>query len=316
MHPALSVVFFTTLAGAAQGLLLALFAAEWASGRHWLAAEGGARFFVVGALLAALLAVAGLVASFFHLGRPERAWRAAAMWRTSWLAREVIVLPAFIALALAYALAHGLLLDESFAIGALASLAAITLFICTGMIYACIRFLREWATPLTPINFTLLGCASGFTLAAALAALAAPGLMRFFVIGALGFTLAGLLGRLAAWRRNARLVPKSTLQTAIGIKHGRIEQQSQGFMGGSFNTREFFHGRSAATLHALRWVCLAGAFALPLLLLAVALSNASGASGALLALAAVVQYLGLLAERWLFFAEANHPQNLYYQRMA
>ena len=293
--------------------MLALFAAELASGRHWLGATPEVGFYVVGALAAAALASAGLFASFFHLGRPERAWRSATMWRTSWLSREVIVLPGFIALALAYAAAHALGRDEAFVIGGLASLAAIALFVCTGMIYACIRFLREWATPLTPINFTLLGCANGFTLAAAIAALAAPGLLRFFIVGAIAFTLVGLVGRLAAWRRNATLAPKSTLQTAIGIKHGHIEQQSQGFMGGSFNTREFFHGRSAATLRTLRWVCLIGTFALPLVLL---VSGLSVSSIVVLAVAALAQYLGLLAERWLFFAEANHPQNLYYKRMA
>ena len=34
------------------------------------------------------------------------------------------------------------------------------------------------------------------------------------------------------------------------------------------------------------------------------------------ALAFLVQYAGLLAERWLFFADARHPQNLYYQSIA
>jgi DMSO reductase anchor subunit len=313
MHPALSVIFFTTLAGAAQGLVLAMFAAEWASHRHWLGTLPDAAFYIGGGLVAALLAAGGLVASFFHLGRPERAWRAAAQWRTSWLSREVIVLPGFIALAAAYAGAHALRRDESFAVGALAALAAIVLFLCTGMIYACIRFLREWASAFTPLNFTLLGCANGFTLAAALAAWLAPPQARFFVIGAIGFTLAGLAGRSAAWRRNAQLAPKSTLQTAIGIKHPRIEQRSMGFMGGSFNTREFFHGRSAAALRSLRWVALACGFALPLALLALALAAGAGA-WALPAFA--LQYLGLLAERWLFFAEARHPQNLYYQRMS
>ena len=313
MHPALSVIFFTTLAGAAQGLVLAMFAAEWASQRHWLGTVPDTAFYVAGGALAAALASAGLVASFFHLGRPERAWRAATQWRTSWLSREVIVLPGFIALAAAYALTHAWLRDESFVVGALASLAALVLFVCTGMLYACIRFLREWATALTPLNFTLLGCANGFTLAAALAGWLAPPQARFFLAGALGFTLAALLGRAAAWQRNARLLPKSTLQTAIGIKHPRIEQRSQGFMGGSFNTKEFFHGRSEATLRSLRWVALACGFALPLALLAAALASGAGA-WALLAFA--LQYLGLLAERWLFFAEARHPQNLYYQRMA
>ncbi|MBE7420442.1 MAG: dimethyl sulfoxide reductase anchor subunit [Ideonella sp.] len=314
MHPALSVVFFTTLAGAGQGLLLALFGAQWA--RHeWLGASPDARFYAIAALVAAALAALGLAASFFHLGRPERAWRAASQWRTSWLSREVIVLPGFIALALLYAAAHAFDPDASFVVGTLAAVAAIALYVCTGMIYACVRFLREWASPLTLVNFALTGCASGFTLASALAAFGAPSLLRWFAIGAIGVTLAALVGRLAAWRRNARLAPKSTLQTAIGIKHGRIEQRSQGFIGGSFNTREFFHGRSATTLRALRWVCVGGAFAMPLVLLVAGLA-APAALTALLTLAVAAQFVGLLAERWLFFAEANHPQNLYYRRMS
>ncbi|HEX6298593.1 MAG TPA: sulfite dehydrogenase subunit SoeC, partial [Burkholderiales bacterium] len=92
MRPAFSVVFLTTLIGAGQGLLLALVAGE-ALARSGAAEPPGARFFVVGSAFCLALAALGLVASFFHLGRPERAWRAAAMWRTSWLSREVIALP-------------------------------------------------------------------------------------------------------------------------------------------------------------------------------------------------------------------------------
>jgi DMSO reductase anchor subunit len=313
LHPAFSVLFLTTLIGAAQGLVIALFAAQLAGDRLGAGAAAHAPFYVVAALVAVVLAVAGMIASVFHLGRPERAWRAATQWRTSWLSREVVVLPAFVALALAYGLAHALARPESIVLGALASLAALALFVCTGMIYACVRVLREWATVLTPINFTLFGCANGFTLAAGLAAFGAPDMLRFFASGAIAFTVAALAGRLVAWRRNATLAPRTTLQTAIGIRHPRIEQRSQGFVGGSFNTREFFHGRSARTLRWLRWSAIAGAFALPVVL---------DAAGVLLAsiawtLAAfVIQYLGLLAERWLFFAEANHTQNLYYQRAA
>ena len=317
MNPALSVVFFTTLAGAAQGLVLALVSAEWVDRWRGLGPVPDAGLFAIGAAVAAALGGAGLLASFFHLGRPERAWRTASMWRTSWLSREVIVLPIFLALTLAYALTHARSHESALVLGAVAAAAALALFLCTGMIYACIRFLAEWATPLTPINFTLLGCANGFTLAAAIAALISPGRVRFLAVGAVALTLLALLGRLAAWRRNSHLVPKSTLQTAIGIKHRHIEQKSQGFMGGSFNTREFFHGRSHATLRRLRKLCLAGAFALPLALLLVAqLTLLAAAPATVLAAAALLQYLGLLAERWLFFAEAKHPQNLYYQRMS
>jgi DMSO reductase anchor subunit len=84
-------------------------------------------------------------------------------------------------------------------------------------------------------------------------------------------------------------------------------------MGGAFNTREFFHGQSASLLRSLKWIFLLTAFVLPLALLGAGLSQAAGS---LLALACVVQYLGLLVERWFFFAQANHPQNLYYQSVA
>ncbi|MDE1950266.1 MAG: dimethyl sulfoxide reductase anchor subunit [Burkholderiales bacterium] len=313
MNPALSVVFLTTLAGSAQGLVLALFAAEWAHRVQWLDGAPGTGLVAAGAFTAALLATAGLVASFFHLGRPERAWRAAMMWRTSWLSREVIVLPGFIALALAYGAVQLVQPDWSFEVGLLASFAALLLFLCTGMIYACIRFLREWATPLTLVNFVLLGSANGFAIAAALAASLGAPTGAFFAFYALGLTVAGFVGRYAAWRRNAALVPKSTLQTAIGIKHHQIRQTSQGFMGGSFNTREFFHGRGPATMAALRRICVFGAFVGPVLLL---VAGYALTSAPLYAAAALVQYLGLLAERWLFFAEARHPQNNYYQSMA
>jgi len=268
----------------------------------------------------------GLIASFFHLGRPERAWRTAAQWRTSWLSREVIVLPAFMGTVFLYGVAHfmdwrpvlftlpfGLSIDLTLVLGASASALALLLFICTGMIYACLPFLREWHSPLTVLNYTLLGSASGFLLAAAFAARSAPALTRFYAIAALVLTLLALASRIASLYRNSRLRPKSTLQTAIGIKHPRIVQTSVGFLGGSFNTREFFHGRTAEVVRLVKWFFLLGAFALPLLMLAIGLQDPSPLW---LSSIFVIQYLGLLAERWFFFAQANHPQNLYYQATA
>jgi DMSO reductase anchor subunit len=125
-------------------------------------------------------------------------------------------------------------------------------------------------------------------------------------------TVLGLIGRIASLYRNARLKPKSTLQTAIGIKHPRIVQKTQGFMGGSFNTREFFHGRPVAVLRGVKWFFLLAAFPVPLLLLLAGMQDGMAA----LVAAFVVQYAGLLAERWFFFAQANHPQNLYYQSIS
>lgn len=325
MHPAFSVVFLTTLIGAGQGLFLALFTVESYAAFGLLPAQSD-NFYAVGSGLAIILLALGLFASFFHLGHPERAWRAAAKWRTSWLSREVIVLPAFMGTVLLYGFAHwfsinpvlaqlpsGAPMNVSAVLGTIGTVLAFALYICTAMIYACLRFLREWHTPLTVINYILLGGASGFTLAATLAASAAPEVMPILASWALIITFLGLVGRSATLIRNVRLKPKSTLQTAIGIKHPKIVQKTQGMMGGAFNTREFFHGQGVTLLRSVKWLFLATAFVLPIILLGAALSQAAAG---LLSLAFGVQYLGLLAERWFFFAQANHPQNLYYQSVA
>ncbi|HQT26758.1 MAG TPA: DMSO reductase, partial [Burkholderiales bacterium] len=167
-----------------------------------------------------------------------------------------------------------------------------------------------WHSPLTIVNYILLGSASGFLLAACFASLAAPNLTRFFAGWTIIITFLGLLGRIASLIRNRRLRQPSTIQTAIGVKHPKIVQKSQGFMGGSFNTREFFHGRSATFLKLIRPFFLVLTFVAPLLLLGISMSVRSSA---LLALTFLMQYSGLIAERWYFFADANHPQNLYYQ---
>ena len=305
MRPAFSVILLTTLIGAGQGLFLAVYIAQYAA-----PPAAPQDLVIVASLVAAGLTAAGLVASFFHLGRPERAWRAASKWRTSWLSREVIMLPAFLGCVLLYAIGTALAWSITWMIGIVALLTCLALFACTGMVYACIRFLQEWASPLTLVNFFLLGVASGTTLAAVLALRFEP---RPYAIAAILLTAAGLVTRMWALARNSSIRPKSSLQSAIGVKHPHIEQKAQGFMGGSFNTREFFHGTTTAKLRLVRRGFVVCAFVVPMVLTAAALLTAAGL---LLVVAFVVQYLGLLAERWYFFAEANHPQNLYYQAMS
>ena len=326
MHPAFSVIFLTTLIGAGQGLFLALYTGQLYALANLLPAQG-ADFYVGGSLIAVALLAAGLFASFFHLGRPERAWRAATQWRTSWLSREVLVLPLAMALIAAYGLAHYLgwsaplftlggtiPVAPTLLIGLFGTVAVFALFLCTAMIYAAVKFLQEWHTPLTVANFTLLGIASGFLLAAGYSAWRGNPLAAFFGTWAVIATLLALVTRLAALARNRALRAgrgrKSTVQTAIGVRHSAVVQKAQGATGGSFNTREFFHGRTDATLQAVRNLFLLLVFVLPVGLLALGY----GLESATLPLAAFgVQYLGLLAERWHFFADAQHPQNLYYQ---
>lgn len=315
MRPAFSVIFLTTLCGAAQGLLLTLVAIETVA--RVASIEVPSAFYVLGAALVTILGGLGLFASFFHLGHPERAWRAIAMWRTSWLSRECIALPVFLSFAAAYGVAHWTGYDGTLAIGALGAMASIGLFVCTAMIYACLRFLQEWASPLTLVNFVLLGCASGCTLATACAAWIAPALVDALAASACVLTLVGCLARFASLARNARLRPKSTVQSATGIRHGKVEQKSRGFTASAFNTREFFHGQTPDVLRAVKIGFMIAAFAVPFALIgAGALAPGSVVAAVALCAAFVIQYVGLLAERWFFFADAGHPQNIYYQRAA
>lgn len=320
MNPAWSVIFLTVLAGFGQGLVVSLAVAVLAA-----VLPADSPFLLWGLGVALVLLAAGLLASFFHLGHPERAWRAAAMWRTSWLSREVIVLPAFMGIVTAWWLAAWggapiaplrawlppSVLALWLPLAAIAGAAA--LWFCTAMIYACIRFIQEWAHPLTVLNYTVIGLSSGLVLAAAVAAARRePALLAALGVPALAVTVLAALARLASLRRNATLRPRSTLQSATGIRARRLVQMSMGMSGGSFNTREFFHGLADAGLRRVSAGALLFGFGLPLLLMAWGL--ASGAGLPWLA-AALVQAAGLLAERWVFFAQARHPQNLYYQRV-
>ena len=90
MHPAFSVVFLTTLIGVGQGLFLALYTGQLYSAVKVLPVQDSATFYGLGSLIALAFLATGLLASFFHLGHPERAWRSAARWRTSWLSRELV----------------------------------------------------------------------------------------------------------------------------------------------------------------------------------------------------------------------------------
>lgn len=323
MHPAFSVIFLTTLIGVAQGLFLALFSTQVYSEFNLLPDVTGTNFYAAGSVISLLLLVGGLISSFFHLGHPERAWRAAAMWRTSWLSREVLALPTMMAAVFAYGVMHiggfdfvaytngNVNLTASMFIGITGVIATFALFLCTAMIYACIKFLQEWSSPLTVVNYTLFGMASGFTLATALASYMGLAEQTQFLGGwAIALTVTVLLTRSASLYRNSRIKHKSSIQTAIGLRHNKIQQKSQGAMGGSFNTREYFHGQTEMFLKSIKYIFMVLVFPIPLVLLSAAISD--GNTHVLVA-AFVIQYVGLIAERWYFFAQANHPQNIYYQ---
>lgn len=310
MHPAYSVIFFTTASGAGYGLLVWLAAAVLGGDARLTPALG-----LAGLVVALVLITGGLLSSTFHLGRPERAWRAISQWRTSWLSREgVLALVTFApALALGAGLAFG---DGRSSWVILAALAAIVLGVATvwstGMIYQSLTTIRAWSDPIVAPIYVLLALASGLGLFQLLVALAGP-LDVAGAAGAAGLLGCGALAKLAYWRRLDTAPRTLTAGAATGLGgFGAVRVLDPPHTLANYVQREM--GYAVARRHAarLRRLAVLFAFLLPGVLLVVAslLSGAVAAAAAIVAVASMA--FGLVTERWLFFAEAQHAVTLFY----
>lgn len=288
MHPAASIIAFTTLSGLGFGLI------GWL-GVGALPEAGPLRALILCALAGGLVC-AGLVASLLHLGQPTRFLKAFSQWRTSWLSREAVLAMATLAVFALYAalwLGAGVRL---FPLGALGSLLALATVTATAMIYAQMRSVPRWRSPLTPLVF-LLGALTGGALLAGVHD-AAPWLLL-----ALGIAQA------AAWIRGDGALARSgtTLATATGLgAMGRPRLLEPPHTGRNYLLNEMVYvvGRRHATKLRLIGLCLAVVAPLAVVL---------GLDGAVaLAAAAAIHLCGVFVLRWLFFAEAEHVVGLYY----
>jgi sulfite dehydrogenase (quinone) subunit SoeC len=307
MHPAFSVIVFTTLSGAGYGLL---FLVGVLSGTAILPESRWFGFFALGLSLG--LASIGLVASTFHLGHPERAWRAFSQWRTSWLSREGVLslsvfLPAGV-LGIAW-LFFGQVLIWAGWLSAI--LAALTIY-CTAMIYASLKPIPRWHNGWVPLNYLLLGLMTG--------ALLLLSLLDFFAqpdpllawLAILSIVLAAL-GKLGYWRYIDRARPVATAESATGLGGwGKVRLLEAPHSEENYLMREMGHAIARRHAGRLRRISLVVAFACPLALTLPTLWIPGPAASAASLIAAALGLLGVLIERWLFFAEAKHAVTLYY----
>lgn len=315
MKPALSIVFFTVSSGAGLGLLALLALADLCP-RPLLAPPVLPR----GIALALLLVAAGLASSVLHLAKPSNAWRAFTRVRTSWLSREAVLAALLFPLALAYLAATAL--DATGVRRTLLAIAvcltAWALLYSTAMIYASLKPIRQWHTWWTPAAYLLLGHWSGalLVLAFAIGYGGKPGTW-IWIAAVLG--VAALIAKLAYWRHGAADrggKPGPTIEQAIGVPQGvrppgvsvaQARLFDAGHTQRTFLTDEFVFRIARRHAQALRVAALALGFAIPLLWLA-----AGPRHWALALAAALVAIVGLLAERWLFFADARHTVRLYH----
>jgi DMSO reductase anchor subunit len=310
MHPAYSVIFFTTASGAGYGLLvwLALLAA---AGNVAPNPFSGLVLFA----LALGLITAGLLSSTFHLGHPERAWRALSQWRSSWLSREGVAAIITYGPALLFALGwvivgsiSGLWMIAGLATGVM----ALVTIGCTGMIYASLRAIPRWTDVTVVPVYLAFGLATGGALMVTAYNLFTPvpphGIWPVVLVIAVAWGL-----KLLYWRRIDNAKPVATAESATGLGHiGPITQFEAPHTGENYIMREM--GYQIARKHAakLRRIALFIGGAVPLIAYAVAalISGPGMMVACFLGLAGLG--IGVLLERWLFFAEAKHAAMLYY----
>ncbi len=308
MNPAYSIIFFTTASGAGYGLLALLSAYALAGDT----ASNGLRLTALG--IAGVLVTAGLLSSTLHLGHPERAWRALSQWRSSWLAREGVLAMACYVPALCWAwllwrdAAGAAWLPPASGVLALATVYA------TSMIYASLKTVDAWHRPSVTVNYLLLALASGALTWLALrhwhdVASAADALLTALLLAAAAF------GKWRYWSTLDSGAQAVTMEAATGLgRLGSVSSLAWPHTEQNYLLKEMGYQVARRHAHRLRRIALLGAFVVPATcaLAGIALPDTAGAVLVTLALPALA--LGLVAERWLFFAEARHAVSAFYGR--
>ena len=300
MRPAWSIIFFTSISGLGFGLAtwLVLGFVDLSDPQHLL---------MTGIATMALI-VAGLLSSTFHLGHPERAWRALTQWRSSWLSREgVLAVLALIAMALwgLYYTRHGT--PPLWANGLIAALMALTVY-ATSMIYASLRTVARWHHPLTPVCYLMFAASSGLVAVLWVLAVLGQQINPPLLLAAM-LAVASAWGiKIIWWQLAGADGSGSSLATATGLGGlGAVRSIMPPHTSENYLQHEM--GFVVARKHAaqLRVIALLVGGVLPMALLFVLAPVPLG-----LGIAVVAHMAGIFVERWLFFAEAKHSVTLYY----
>ena len=311
MHPAYSVILFTTLSGAGYGLLI------------WISALGASGliavdrwFCVLGFGIAFAMITIGLLASTFHLGRPERAWRAFSQWRTSWLSREgvaavVCYVPAGL-LAL-YWIVFGKVDGIAIGLAIVTVICATITVYCTGMIYASLPTIRQWHHPVVPWVFLAFALATGILVLNLLLHLssAPAGTIAWLSIAS---AIVAMLLKFFYWSIIGGASKTRSAEAATGLgRIGQVRPLEDAHSQPNFVMREM--GFEIGRRHSQKLRRMAGLLGLlTIVLLFCAVTAFSGSLCILtscLAILAGAMSVGL--ERWLFFAEAQHVVTVYYR---
>jgi DMSO reductase anchor subunit len=309
MHPAFSVIFFTVTSGLGYGLMIMLVIAHLA---NFSGALSVSEIVFIGGVSLVLVTL-GLLSSTLHLVNPKNAWRAMGRFRTSWLSREGLLAILFYPIALSYL--ASVWFHQSFVLtailGVFTAIMALKTIFSTGMIYACLKTIRQWNTALTPANYIWLGLMLGtltFTALRTGYGDANFNLNSMLSVNLTVIAIAGLLKFSYYFWISTPTGP--SINTATTFTQSVVRLLEVGHTAGTFLTDEFGHAVTQCKGNRLRAVVFLFGFVVPAILLIILLNG--GGVNLLVYVALAVAYTGILVERWLFFAEARHVVNLYH----
>jgi len=303
MHPAFSVLIFTVVSGAGYGLIFLTVLCHLLG----LSVLQDKTLLLTNGILATVLISGGLLASTLHLTNPKNAWRAFSRFKTSWLSREAVFAVLYYPFLLVYLLGVWLMdgqLNALYtAVAVLVIILAIVTLFSTSMIYASLKTISQWNNALTPLSYITLGLMSGSLILLAVQTLITGQVSSELLNLTYGLLVLGALVKIIYFFWIGK-PSGSTIKTATGFTQASVRLLDQGHSSNGFLNNEFGYTVAANKLLRLRIVAVITAFLVPLLLL-------TFAHAAVFIIASLLCLSGLLAERWLFFAEARHVVRLF-----
>ncbi|MEZ5757947.1 MAG: DmsC/YnfH family molybdoenzyme membrane anchor subunit [Emcibacteraceae bacterium] len=297
MHPALSVIIFTTFSGMGYGLFI------WLCGNILNGTAPDKISIVESSLLSIILVGAGLLSSTFHLGHPERAWRAFSQWRSSWLSREgVMSILTFIPMIFIcgqtyFDLGFENLIGPMAIAGIIGSL--VTIF-TTSMIYASLKAIPAWRNIWVVIGFQVYALSSG-----GVAYIMFSNWQYYLYVILL--LIISLVVKVMTWISIDKHRGKYKREDALGLPDfGKAKPFEPAHSQKNYLQREMGYDLDPKRRTLMRWIALGFGFIIPAIMLY--------RGDPVLPIITLICLIGMMAERWLFFAEAEHVVRLYYDR--
>ena len=300
MHPAWSIIFFTSISGLGLGLarLIVLGLLDLSLFSHLLIASS-AVFGLIGA---------GLLSSTLHLGHPERAWRALSQWRSSWLSREGVLAVLVLASLGCWFLFTFFFGPPPLWCGILILLMIVATVYATSMIYGSLKTVACWHHPLTPVCYLMFSACGGSVASLTMLALFGQPTPQMLKEITLTFLVGAWTLKYGWWWALDNRGSASNIETATGLGTiGKVRSLMPPHTSENYLQKEM--GFVVARRHAikLRYISIFFGALLPIVCVIF-----GGSSAGILSMATIFHIIGIFVERWLFFAEAKHVVTLYY----